>query len=100
LLFNSDEWRIPTFLELENLNVNGNWQSYFDAFQSELKMHAAGYLYYTNGNLGLRGGYGRYWSLTQFDDYNGLGLVFDQTSSFVSEDYYKSSGFSIRCIKD
>jgi len=90
-------WRIPT--NTEWINVNGGWTNWNGPWNSALKLHAAGYLGYSDGLLGNRGSVGGYWSSVQYDATNGLSLVFSSGSSALSY-YSKAYGFSLRCLKD
>jgi hypothetical protein len=94
------DWRIPTYTEW--LNADGspqNWNNYNDTYNSVLKLHAAGYLYYNTGALTVRGTHGFYWSSTQYDATNGWYLGFTNSYSFVNVSD-KAFGCSLRCIKD
>jgi hypothetical protein len=91
-------WRIPTYDEWNSVKESGSWSNWNGPWNSNLKMHAAGYLG-TNGSLHDRGSTGFYVSATQ---YNGTLSDYMQFNSgfcimnFIS----KANGFSIRCIKD
>ncbi|MEI7727797.1 MAG: hypothetical protein WCK09_22010, partial [Bacteroidota bacterium] len=73
-------------------NWNGPWGS-------GLKLHAAGYLFGSDGSLSSRGSDGDYWSSTQYGAANGWYLYFNSSSSYMV-DYGKSYGFSARCVRD
>jgi hypothetical protein len=89
-------WRIPTLTEWTNVGNAGSWTNWNGPWNSDLKMHAAGYLS-TNGTLGLRGANGWYWSSNQYNTIYGYFTVF-------SNNYYnnvydgKILGFPVRCI--
>ena len=51
-------WRIPTYSEWENADNTGGWNNYTQTYNSVLKLHAAGYLNYSDGSLHNRGSYG------------------------------------------
>ncbi len=90
-------WRIPTFTEWANADTNGLWGDYTGTYNSVLKLHPAGWLYYLTGELGARGSTGSYWSNTQV----GYGVYLYFTSKFSGLYMnFTSSGFSIRCLKD
>ncbi len=94
-------WRVPTSTEWTNANgAPQSWASYNDTFNSVLKLHTAGYLDGTSGNLGYIGWLGYYWSANQSNASSGIYLKFDYGSSRMDSYYAKSFGFSIRCIKD
>jgi len=92
-------WRIPTALEWSNVDATGNWTSPGSAWDSALKMHAAGYLFDSGGSVDGRGTNGIYWSNKQSAGTKSWGLYFFASSCFVSE-YNKSYGFSLRCLRD
>ncbi len=95
----SSGWRIPTNAEWTAADAQPQyWTSINDAFGSELKLHAAGFLNNTNGTLNGRGTYGRYWSSTQYNAALGYYLELYNGSSTLTLD--KSFGFSLRCIRD
>jgi hypothetical protein len=93
-------WRIPTSAEWTAADAPPqNWTSITNAFNSELKMHAAGYLNYTNGVLANRGSYGYYWSSTQYSSTSyGNFLTLYNGSSVAYAD--KAYAFPLRCIRD
>ena len=93
-------WRIPTNTEWTNVDASGNWTNWNGPWNSDLKMHAAGYLSASDGSLGLRGYRGDYWSSTQGGATIGCGLTFTSGASYIGSTYEKPVGFSIRCIRD
>ncbi|MEI7726952.1 MAG: SUMF1/EgtB/PvdO family nonheme iron enzyme [Bacteroidota bacterium] len=90
-------WRIPTITEWAFADTNGLWGNYTDTYNSVLKLHSAGWLYYENGELVQRGSVGSYWSNGQVG--YGLYLYFTSGLSGVYPNL-TSSGFSARCVKD
>ena len=93
-----NNWRIPTFTELNNLDASGNWSNWNGPWNSDLKMHAAGYLSST-GSLSDRGSTGFYGSSTQFSSTNFYYLQF--TSSFcVPNAIAKTLGSTLRCVRE
>jgi hypothetical protein len=92
-------WRIPTSTEWTNVDGIGGWTDWNDPWNSLLKLHAAGYLYYTTGALNYRGSDGRYWSSVQANTSQSNCLYFISTSSQISS-YPKTFGFTVRCVKD
>ena len=92
-------WRIPTKTEWENVDASGGWTNYYGPWNSLLKMHLAGHLDCSTGNLHYRGEYGYYWSSIQYDVNFGWWLYFDYNTSQMTSNR-KSYGFSLRCIKD
>ncbi len=92
-------WRIPTNTEWTNVDASGNWTNWDGPYGSALKLHAAGALLNSDGSLYRRGSYGYYFSNTQNDATNGLGLKFSSGASSVGSNS-KAYGFSIRCVRD
>ena len=92
-------WRIPTYTELYNVDNTGIWTSWNGPYSSALKMHAAGYLNYTNGSLTFRGLNGKYWSSTQGGSLNGWFLFFSSGDSYMFN-FRQANGFSVRCVSD
>lgn len=92
-------WRIPTYTEWTNVEASGNWTNWNGPWNSALKMHAAGDLAATNGSLSQRGSFGAYWSSTQADGVDGFAECFSSGLIVVSMET-KTTGFSLRCIKD
>ena len=92
-------WRIPTYTELYNVDNTGSWTSWNGPWGSALKMHAAGYLNYTNGSLTFRGSNGKYWSSTQGGSSNGWFLFFSSVDSYMFN-FRQANGFSVRCVRD
>ena len=92
-------WRIPTSTEWTNVDASGNWTNWNGPWSSGLKLHAAGYLRYSDGSLYSRGSGGYYWSSTQSDASNGWYLYFLSNYSYMYYTY-KADGFSLRCIRE
>ncbi|PWG79402.1 fibrobacter succinogenes major paralogous domain-containing protein, partial [Pararcticibacter amylolyticus] len=92
-------WRIPTTLEWTNADgAPQNWNNYTNTFNSELKLHAAGYL--DNGGLVYRGSTGEYWTSNQASTANGGNIGFNSTVSYVHSNPKARYAFSLRCIRD
>jgi uncharacterized protein (TIGR02145 family) len=92
-------WRIPTYTEWVNVSTEQNWTNWNGPWASQLKLHAAGFLGYSDGQMSSRGHRGVYWSSTQNTSTNGWYLTF--ISELSDMDYYfKGFGFPVRCIKD
>lgn len=100
-----DPWRIPTVEEWRAFReapqnrggmAEGNRT---DAFNSALKLHAAGELASFTGQLRFRGENGRFWSRDQFSPTNGeaFGFAADGSGTFGSN---KAFGRPVRCIRD
>jgi hypothetical protein len=92
-------WRIPAYTEWENVDNTGGWTDWNGPWNSGLKMHAAGFLYVSNGALNSRGSYGYYWSSTQFGNFNGGYLSLTSYWCYVY-DGSKAYGFSLRCLRE
>jgi len=93
-------WRIPTLTEWNNAIISGSWSNYNNTFASNIKLHAAGFVY-NNGNLNLRGSYGIYWTSNQENDTNARYLWIYNGGSLVWSPAGKAyAGSSIRCIRD
>ncbi|MHC1731105.1 MAG: hypothetical protein AB9888_03570 [Bacteroidales bacterium] len=95
-------WRIPTSTEWYNVETGGGWSTYTAAWNSGLKLHAAGYMWWSNnGQLMSRGSYGDYWSSTQNYSSPELGwhmLIHNNSDPGGNPNWYKAHGFSVRCI--
>jgi len=104
-------WRMPTSSEWTKVDAAPQyWSDYTDAFASELKLHAAGYMY--SGALASRGGLGRYWSSTQssyYGYYSGsyatyyTGIFFATSSTGSATSSVEKLGgyaFNVRCLRD
>ncbi|MFH1118285.1 MAG: FISUMP domain-containing protein [Bacteroidota bacterium] len=94
-------WRLPTHSEWVNAMTNGNWNNYNDAFSSQLKLHASGFLYPMINDIYFRGTKGFYWSRNQNEDENSLAkaILFDNETFTVTEDS-KYVGSTLRCISN
>lgn len=99
-----ETWRLPTVVELRAFREasassggmgEGNRTS---AFNSDLRLHAAGELQTFDGELRFRGERGRYWASDQFDPRRGEVLGFEDASSTFASN--KAFGRPVRCVKD
>jgi hypothetical protein len=95
-------WRIPVKTEWENVDAAGGWTNWDGPWNSNLKLHLAGYLRPDDGSLHYRGtsGIGYYWSSNQFNSANGWYLSFYNVASQMFNDGTKAYGFSLRCIRN
>ena len=93
-------WRMPTSTEWINIDANGNWDDWNGPWNSPLKIHAAGFLSYTDGSISFNGAQGHYWSITQGGGSTGWDFYFGSSYSLVGWWNFKPGGFSIRCIRD
>ena len=96
-----DGWRLPTSNEWYNVSTNGEWADWNGPWNSSLKIHAAGHLLDSDGDLTDRGDWGFYWSSSQrYDHTNGYYLRFNVDYCGNGYNYNsKAYGFSIRCIR-
>ena len=92
-------WRIPTTSEWANVDASNNWTNWNGPWNAGLKLHAGGYLDYTDGSLLSRGVAGFFWSSTQVNSSGGSSLVISVGGCVVGG-YGKANGYSIRCIRD
>ncbi len=92
-------WRIPSESEWTNVNAVGAWTNWNGPWNSALKLHAAGELYYSSGALTDRGSYGNYWSSTNLVGDWGKNLFFGSLWCAMNGNFM-STGYSIRCIRD
>ena len=91
-------YRVPTAAEWESEQRSWRSNNLTGAFRSSLKLSAAGYREYDSGEIIREGSMGSYWSSTVL----GTNAVFMEVRSDQSlmSDYFRSFGFSVRCIKD
>jgi hypothetical protein len=89
-------WRIPT--NAEWTTASGLWGI---PYASDLKLHTAGLLSYSNGSLLYRGGRGSYWTSSQrgSSGTSGYYLHLEDNSGSVGSNSMEY-GFSVRCIKN
>lgn len=92
-------WRLPTQTEWASADAAGGWNSITDAYNSVLKLHAAGRLNGSTGALEVRTLVGGYWSGTRSSATYGWALLTHAGGSAVG-DYVKPNGYPIRCLKD
>jgi len=92
-----EEWRIPTYTEWRAAD-RWWWNSTY-AYNSKLKLHAAGFLYSSSGELMYRGQWGAYWSSTQWVYGSSGRYLYIQRGASHMTATLKSAGQSIRCLK-
>ncbi|MEI7725234.1 MAG: hypothetical protein WCK09_09025 [Bacteroidota bacterium] len=92
-------WHIPTYTEWVNVDNSGGWINWNGPWGSGLKLHAAGYMSYSDGTLGNRGSNGVYWSSMQNDATYGWYLDFNISGSYMGN-ANKAGGCSARCVRD
>lgn len=91
-------WRVPTFSEWGNIDAAGGWTNWNGPWDSDLKLHAAGVLYYANGSLLQRGSYGYYWSSSQSGIIYAQYYRINSGGAFVGNNLEKLHGFTLRCL--
>ena len=91
-------YRIPTEAELDAERANWSSNAAAGAIASPLKLPPAGYRAFSNGSLNNVGTDGYYWSST-VSGTNSRYLSFSSGGAFMN-DFYRSFGFSVRCIKN
>jgi len=96
----SSGWRIPTYSEWYNVDAGGNWVSWTDPWESDLKLHFAGSLNPGNGSPFNFGQIGFYWSSTQQNLVDSWFVYFDGGNGCYPAVYRKAYGMPLRCIMD
>ena len=91
-------WRVPTFVEWANMFGAGPWMNWYSAWGSGLYLHAAGNIR-DNGVLSDRGVHGYYWSSEQGDNIAANNYDFWFSGNILNQ-FYKSYGFTLRCVID
>ncbi len=92
-------WRLPTHSEWVNVDGAGNWIDWNGPWNSALKLHLSGQLYYSDGALKYRGLNGYYWAGTQSGITGGnIFLFYSSGSSATSSS--KPFGYSVRCLRE
>ncbi|MCK9450993.1 MAG: fibrobacter succinogenes major paralogous domain-containing protein [Bacteroidales bacterium] len=91
-------YRVPTEAEWDSEMQSWSSQDAAGAFASPLKLTAAGYRYYGDGEFYLEGTDGSYWTSTVM--YTGTWGLFFNNSYVDIFATYRSYGFPVRCIKD
>ena len=90
-------WRIPTIEEWQTIEGEGiNWRTQEDAYNSLLKLHNAGQLYYIKGDLQYAYT-GFYWSSSASS--SGDGYICNSSSASYSG-ANNATAEPIRCIRD
>ena len=91
-------WHVPTLIEYQNVILSGGWVELNDAWNSALKIHAAGYLMSENGQLVQRGYSGACWSSTQNPEADGWLLYLPPDTASAIYDL-KSHCLTLRCVR-
>ena len=94
-------WRLPTAAEWQNISFQEDLFGTLAAFDSNLKLAAAGYRYSLDGGLiNWNSDIGYYWTSTATDNSNAKVFFYDvnyNAGVVVSE---RGQGYSCRCLKD
>ena len=93
-------WRIPTFTEWSNVRYYGAWLTWNDPWASGLKLHTAGSLFANDGSLYKRGYEGFYWTSMQSNSTRAFFFDFGSGFNCAILGYYKSYGFTLRCLRE
>lgn len=92
-------WRLPSSTDWTNADANGAWANSTDTYSSVLKLHAAGYLMRSTGDLITSDGC--YWSSTTFSTNRSYLLwVLTIGSMMNTGNGDKANGYSVRCLRD
>ncbi len=91
-------FRVPTAAEWEQERLTWISNDAAGAFASPLKLPLAGFRRYSDGSLSSVGAFGIYWSSTVSGTL-ARNLNFN-SSDAVMTTIFRTSGFSVRCIKD
>ncbi|TVR18423.1 MAG: hypothetical protein EA391_02275 [Balneolaceae bacterium] len=100
-----NDWRLPTSEELDNYRTasqsNGALGSgnRTDAYNSDLRLHAAGAVNF-QGQLGQRGNVIYLYSSNQSSSTEAEYLFVDGRASFLGDNASKATAFPVRCIRD
>jgi len=88
-------WRIPTTTEWTTADT---WNSYTDAYNSVLKVHAAGLASSNTGEFSEQGTRGLYWPSTS-NIGNGSYLNIESGVAYMNNAFH-SYAFPLRCLRD
>lgn len=91
-------WHVPTRSEWTNVDEGGNWTNWYGPWNSDLKLHAGGYIGYLTGNLQDRGIHGTYASTTQSSNIKTWMITFESSTSYLTSNF-KSFALNLRCVR-
>lgn len=91
-------YRLPTEAEWESELTSWSSNDSAGAFDSPLRLSVAGFRYGSNGSLDYVGSYGLYWSSTVVG--TSSRYLYFNGSTAAMHTIYRTSGYSVRCIKD
>jgi uncharacterized protein (TIGR02145 family) len=80
------------------VDAGGNWTNWNGPWDSGLKLHAAGLIFY-DGSFGNRGTSGLYWSSKQYTNTMGNDIFFNVNSSYTNT-ATKVAGIPVRCVME
>jgi hypothetical protein len=92
------DWRIPTFSEWENVKTAGGWTNIWGPWNSDLRIHKAGYISCTYGTIYERGVVDNYFSSTQFSIDKAYSFFANNAYTYVTYGY-KAHALPLRCLK-
>jgi hypothetical protein len=94
-------WRLPTMSEWQSAANTGSWVDWNDAWNSDLKLHAAGYLHcggdLENSSMGYEG---VYWSSDQAYGWSEGRDFKTSHLGCYSSSWEKCIGHTIRCLRE
>ncbi|MDD5377025.1 MAG: prepilin-type N-terminal cleavage/methylation domain-containing protein [Candidatus Gracilibacteria bacterium] len=90
-------YHVPTKTEWNTVYTTLGSNRY--AFVNTLKIPMAGNRFYSNSALYNQGSYGQYWSSSP-SVMNAFYVSFDYTSLYTTLDSNRTSGYSVRCLKN
>jgi len=91
-------WRLPTSAEWASIFSAEGITNYTTAYNSRLKLTAAGRRVDINGTVDLQGSYGYYWSSTVTGN-NAYSTYFHSSGASSSFGATRARGASVRCIR-
>lgn len=91
-------WRLPVRSEWQNSDAGGGWTDWSHPFASALKLHAAGYLAYSDGSITARGTSGHYWSSSHSGNTTGWSIGFSSGDCNLYSSN-KAYAITVRCIQ-
>jgi hypothetical protein len=92
-------WRIPLEYEWNDIRYYGGWNNWNGPWESDLKLHAAGFINELDGTLQNRGSYGYYWSNAQSGGTVAIFLWFHSGDCIMNVDS-KGFGMPLRCVRE
>lgn len=81
-----------------NIDLNKWWQDDI-SIRTKLWLELSGYRN-TDGDFYSQGSNGNYWSSTPYDSTDAFSLAFNSSFLYPASYYYRTNGFSVRCLKN